>query len=1006
MERLRPTAYRLLLAAVLAAGLWLRCAGLNEEIHLHPDEMKISAWMMRMDRSHSLLPQIYPGGFFVLAKAARTAWDATAGALWHRWQYHVRATDRFHPPLPPPAGFGRLFNAGLGTLAIALIALGARRITCSRAGALTAAALMAFAAYPVEHAHYLETDIAMLATLTLAFWLLTRFLAARRIRDWAWAAFAAGFAAGTKFPLILLLVPLLASVRRPGRAENRPHPAAWLTGLFLLGLLLFTAGFLTASPDAWNVAAFRVGLKQAHAAVYAETAEVLGLAAQMPRAREWLNAINMLHFARSLRAGWLLVAAAGLALCGQRRLRPFWPVTVLFPALYIAYIVFQAPWSRSQEFMVLLPSFCLWAAGPVAGLWNARNLPGRRPAAIALAALAVLPVLQTGVAVASQFAWEDTRRLANRQLQACFPPKRGFAVELFAAPAEDGVTTRTVPILKFKAIPARRLASPDVPSYFLLNSDYSSRGFRDPITRERFPIYEARMGALETEGWRLASWGALDSPAPQPYFRGQRLDFWQRSTPPVVVEEDLGVELPRPTLVRDEGRTTFFKEDLPAGPRPALLVDKFPREIAIGGPGKLEHPVFLVFSTHERAATVRVDGFGRTRRLTLGPYDTGVIPLKRPGWKPRWGRYERVVVRAETGGPDLTYLPCFLRVAFDPVAAAVLLLDDGHPAKAVELLYPHGALAQAGPFWQALAGDSAVRPAATALLARWEEWLTQAGSNPPPVRAGRLPLALWQDFARIRLTPLETAVEVPPAASRHAVSLAAVLPVCAAPQTLALSVARTLARPRPADFAGQILLAAQDGRMLGPVEIQEPTGTNDPALPGTYRSTAFPRQAVLALQSLADTPVAVSNVEFTWNWRDMLAVRADQLRQALAPPSALAAFRYGDWLALRAGRVEAGQALVTFEALQDHIPPLMVQMLVLRKNRWHKHAEAALDLADEPWLRGQPRTVALPLADDLPPEKIGIAVATAVNWHPALLPLAGAPADRPFPLLTELPDAR
>ena len=60
--------------------------------------------------------------------------------------------------------------------------------------------------------------------------------------------------------------------------------------------------------------------------------------------------------------------------------------------------------------------------------------------------------------------------------------------------------------------------------------------------------------------------------------------------------------------------------------------------IALGGPGDFKDPVFLVFRTHERAAAVRVDGFGRSARLALGPHDSGAVVLQRPWWKPRWAR--------------------------------------------------------------------------------------------------------------------------------------------------------------------------------------------------------------------------------------------------------------------------------------------------------------------------------------------------------------------------------
>ena len=1006
--KIRKVAFSVLLLACLASGLLLRGAGLSEPFYFHPDERLIARWMDRMYETHSLRPNCYAGGFFVLADAARKATEWAVAKPFERAEYFLHLSDRYDPKRLDVFAFGHPFNALLGTLAIWLAALLARRATRSRAAALTAAALMACAPFAVEHAHYLESDVAMLASVSLALYLMVRAIDKRSPYSLALAAFAVGFAAGTKFPLVVLLAPLLASIRLPQPVASRRRQAGWIAFLVLLAAGLALAGFVVACPDARHVSQFIHGLRHGESSVYAETARLLGANAGQPHAREWMNAALVLRFAESRGAGWLLVSALGLPLCFRRRFRPFWPVTLLFPALFLWYLVFKAPWLRSQEFMTLLPNFCLWAALPIATLWGTRRRPAAaRTAAALLFLAAVAPVLHYGIAVSSQFGWEDTRRLANRVLPLSYPADKSLGAELYTGPAENGVARHSASIGKYEAADPAFLASNEL-AYVLLNADAHGRGVQDPRTGQLFADYADRMENLLRHGQRLAAWGALDSPAPQPTFRSPRIELWSQPDERLQPAEDLGVELPRPALVRDEGRTTFFRGDLRAGPRIALPLDKFPREIAIGGPGDFDGPVFLVARTHERAAVVRAAGFGRDRRLALGPYDSGAIALERPWWNPRWVRFERVVVRTETGGPTLTYLPCFLRVAFTPLEAATLILDDGHPEKAVALLREHGALETAGPFWQALAGEPAAAESARPLLARWNAWLARGENDPPAAASGGLPLAAWQDFARIRLTPLKDPVllGLPPSpdgirAERRTLPLATLLPISGANQRLDLDLGRSPAAFGHTNFFGTVSLDLDDRIVIARwafLDLPDPRGGNRPF---SHSAARFPRHMPLSFRAQSGGTIRVDRAEFSWNWRDMLALRAAQLRRALVPAPAPAAIRYGDWLAVRSCQVANGQVALELEALQDDVPPLAAQTQFLRHRKWHARETVPLDNGRD-WLRGERRTVQIPLAASVGPDRIGIALLTDVPWHASVLPLAGAPETRPFPTLAEL----
>ncbi|NLG34177.1 MAG: hypothetical protein GX548_02355 [Lentisphaerae bacterium] len=103
MMRRSSVLYALLLAALVAAGLLLRYAGLTEPLQLHPDERIISVWMDRMAETGSLKPQTYPGGFFVLAHAARQTLQWAVAAPLHRWAYFLGSADRLPPPRSMPS---------------------------------------------------------------------------------------------------------------------------------------------------------------------------------------------------------------------------------------------------------------------------------------------------------------------------------------------------------------------------------------------------------------------------------------------------------------------------------------------------------------------------------------------------------------------------------------------------------------------------------------------------------------------------------------------------------------------------------------------------------------------------------------------------------------------------------------------------------------------------------------------------------------------------------------
>ena len=115
-------------------------------------------------------PAVYPGGFFVMSRPAKTFFEKRIrGPLWHVG-FRCGLTDVEYPPRGMEFRlWGILFSLLLAALSIWLAHSLARVVTGSYLGALAGAIAFAFHPIFVEHSHYLETDIAMLfcAMLTL-----------------------------------------------------------------------------------------------------------------------------------------------------------------------------------------------------------------------------------------------------------------------------------------------------------------------------------------------------------------------------------------------------------------------------------------------------------------------------------------------------------------------------------------------------------------------------------------------------------------------------------------------------------------------------------------------------------------------------------------------------------------------------------------------------------------------------------------------------------------------
>jgi hypothetical protein len=233
--------------------------------------------------------------------------------------------------------------------------------------------------------------------------------------------------------------------------------------------------------------------------------------------------------------------------------------------------------------------------------------------------------------------------------------------------------------------------------------------------------------------------------------------------------------------------------------------------------------------------------------------------------------------------------------------------------------------------------------------------------------------------------------------------LANLLPVFGANQQFSMGLSRNPNLPGATGFSGQVCLDLEADSQLGCFEFKDLPDSQADQVRWTYDSSEFPRNGSLCLRSRSDGAIFANDIEFTWTWRDMLAVRANQLRRALGenpPPSP--AIRYGDWLAVRGCQATDGAIALTLEALQDWIPPFAARLQVYKRGRWRDGPVLPIGPPGTAWRAGERRTVELPREEPLPPDQVGIAIVTDVPWHSSLLPMAGAPASRPFPTLADL----
>jgi 4-amino-4-deoxy-L-arabinose transferase-like glycosyltransferase len=260
----------LLLALFLAAllpRLW--AVGWGLPYVEHSDEPAVMEVAMRMVQQGDWNPGmfLYPSLFFYLLAGViklHTAWGLAAGL--YASPADLPAETYLFTTAPALYLWARALVAILGAACVPLLYVLGRRMF-DRPAALLAAALLIVAAYPVEHAHYVTTDV------PTGLWVTIALLGAWSVaRDGGWrgylvGALGTGLAAGTKYNagvvgLALAVAALIYALdaRRAGRPGG-PVAAAQAGRLAAAGALSLLV-FLATTPFALlDLEAFRRGMQ-------------------------------------------------------------------------------------------------------------------------------------------------------------------------------------------------------------------------------------------------------------------------------------------------------------------------------------------------------------------------------------------------------------------------------------------------------------------------------------------------------------------------------------------------------------------------------------------------------------------------------------------------------------------------------------------------------------------------------------------------------------------------
>ncbi len=970
------------LVLIILAAFLIRLQGINWP-RFHPDEYPIAHWIERGSPD-----RVYPGGTFVLIRPFRFVWTMAHGGIQFMRSYtshyghDVGVTVR-----PDYILMGRYFNAVIGSLACLFIYLTTYTLLKSRSAALFSALLMAFAQLPVEHAHYAQTDIPMLFVMCVLLWFWTNAIARDHAGWFVAAGLACGAAAGTKFTLMMLFFPWLLYCLLRGVGASRERRILNSLKYTVAGLLLFAVGLVAASPDILDLRPFMAGMAHQKARVYGETVTNLGIMAGDNRVRMLTHLHALMRNMLTPGVGWLVLWIAGLPLLLKREYRRFWIPLLGVPLVYTYYWIAVAPWVRRQEFLNYLPAAAVLASVPLVYVWRRWSHPAVKCLVLIVALLAFGVSFERSMRVSSIYGWLDSRLLATRWLQRHEPPGITLATEKYASVQSPG---RRVDVDMAARVGLERLQAQGF-DFLLSQGTRGTRGMFNPLTGELYPHYEAAYQHFMDGTDFLKSWAVLPPVGTHTTFSSMPIELFglRKGTGEHVLE----MPLSRPAFVSKVAYETFYPRGHHLASATALLVDHHGVTVGVTSAQEWDQPVYIVLYTEERPADVTLRGLGRRARVQLAPYEHVVVPFKRPAWLPRLGHIEKIHARASKR-KHITYIPCYLQLAFSREEAAAIVADL----------------------------PSAPDREERVTLGQRVQMEAILEADPSAIDYMGVSASAYDQFARFRLSATTPLYQPFPLRLREPVERTSVfsgslrLPFRRTPAPLTVRF-DVLAYTDPVDGENDdpILrfFEEQTGTLLGTLVLDKP-------MEERYRGVtlAIPPGSASLLDIRVESPTKTDlqfyNVEISWRFHDELAAELRRIAareaQRLSAPGdredalPLAGVEAGtdldpvhklDVSFLPFARVigiregESGKVTVLFEARQEAPPALNAVLYRRRRGKWR--VVERVPLFDRTVAAGQ--RVVIPF--ELPPEgaetkrgPFGIGVEAASQWLPGRLRIA------------------
>ena len=804
--------FALLLAAV--AG-WMATAGLRWSVRFHPDEPTIARWMHQTAKYAYIVDRAYPSGWFALHRfhgcgigaeegldvegesdepdggpvreAAEAAPPPKSGALRRAFARHSnqdgqvnaargstffpRPFDAFEPPMEDDIQDARDFNAWLYVFSALFLFLACLESGMRPSCAFVSGLFFCASAGPLEFAHYCETDMGLVVSLSFFAWISSRALRCGTAGPLLACGLAAGFAAACKFtlaPLALWCIVLPFAVEwragavRPARVRLLRAVALSFASLALAGVGYAAGTPALVADGAW----YAESLRLAKEGTYAEIIANLG---------GTYSAIGAI----GIRAGHLVrhVARLGaLPLAWGAFAWTFWlrapfrrqlAGVPLFLPFFLPFAALGLPFVRFQETLPVSILFALGAGLPLEW-WLRRSAQSPAPerrlrlaagVCAALAAAALLSGASRAVEMASCFQARDNRVGAQNWLRSAVPAGTSVGFDRYVGQTARDVRCVSVPRPSMAWMP-RSARRKDFPPYYVENIGFEGRlPIRDRRTGRLVPEAIANRKAWRRDTFEIARW-SLPAGIERPTF-GQpdvRLVATARPDP---AARDVPISFPRPILPAPGGGSLYdCSEAAGLGAFRALSV--------VGRRGTLR----TASGTGHAVVLRMLDGPGEARVEAEGPFHPRSATLREgaaaamewsPGFLRRILSFRRAYPGARIrmrGNDQVQRLAAFfappadvareLREGGDPAAALAFLESRGVPDRAcgVEAFLCCRALSrEPSPKWVDLARSAA--DAARDLVAE-----TTAGGDGSGFLLRGVPLRIASDFSRLRTGPV------------------------------------------------------------------------------------------------------------------------------------------------------------------------------------------------------------------------------------------------------------